>query len=239
MFETDPFKVAARSQPFWVVAAPTTVMWGYASTKLRSIKITLFLGFLIFTAGLIGLATIEPGQSISALAFSGLAGMGFSAPLILVVAGVQLSSPHHLIATATAVTVSARAIAATTFTAIYAAALTNRLDKKLPDYIAAAALEAGLPAKSLKAFVGALAADDAAALPKIPGVTPAIIEAGVAALKQAFADSLRVVYIIAVPFGALACICCLFLGDLRKTMNYAVDAPVEELRAKHEHPANA
>ena len=231
--------MATRSQPFWVVAALTTVVWGYASTKLRTIKTPLFFGFLIFTAGLIGFATIEPGQSINALAFAGLAGAGFSAPLILIVAGVQLSTPHHLIATATAVTVSARAIAATTFTAIYAAALSNRLDKRLPDYIASAALKAGLPATSLKAFVGALAAGDTAALSKIPGVNPAIIGAGVTALKHAFADSLRVIYIIAVPFGALACICCLFLGDLRKTMNYAVDAPVEELHAKHEHSGGA
>ena len=232
MFEIDPFKVAVRSEPFWVVAACTTVIWGFASTKLRSIRVTSYLGFLIFTAGLVGLATIEPGDSTNALVFAGLAGAGFSAALVLIIAGLQLSTPLHLIATATAVTISARAIAATTFTAVYAAALTCRLDTRLSAYITAAALKAGLPAKSLKAFIGALASGETTAQAQIPGFTPQILGAGVVALKQAFADSLRIVYVIAVPFGVLTCICCFFLGDLRTTMNSCVYKPVEQLHQK-------
>ena len=213
----------------------TTLLWGYWSTKFRTIREPLFVGFLIFTAGIVGLATTQPDASTNTLVFSGLAGIGFGAPLILVITGVQLSTPHHLIATATAVTTSSRAVAATVFTAIFAAALSSRLDNNIASYTAKAALGAGLPPSSLKAFIGALASGNTAALSKVPGVTPAIIALGVAALKQAFADALRVVYIIAAPFGALACVLCLFLGDLRKTMNYRVDAPIEDLHAKHDH----
>ena len=126
-------------------------------------------------------------------------------------------------------------MSATVFTAIYAATLSTRLANYIPNYVAEAAVRAGLPKSSLHAFVEALAGNDAAALPGIPGVSPAIIKAGVTALKQAFADGLRAVYIIAAPFGALACIACFFLGDLKKTMNYHVDAPVEDLHAKHHH----
>ena len=67
---------------------------------------------------------------------------------------------------------------------------------------------------------------------RLRAVNPQIIGAGVIALKQAFADSIRVVYIIAAPFGLVACIACLFLGDMKKTMNYRVDAPLEEMKAK-------
>lgn len=235
LFETDPFLLTAREQPFWVACGLTTVIWGYASTRFRTIREPLFAGFLIYTAGIVGLATIQPGDSTNALVFAGLAGIGMGAPLILVISGVQLSTPHHLIATATAVTTSSRAVAATMFTAIYAAALSDRLDSKLGSYVAKAALGAGLPARSVPAFIGALANKETSALAHIPGVTPAIIAAGVAALKHAFADSVRVVYIIAAPFGAVACIACLFLGDLQKTMNYRVDAPVEDLHAKQHH----
>ena len=217
----------------------STVLWGYGSSKLRIIREPLFFGFLIFTAGIVGIATIEPSGSTRALIFSGLAGIGFAAPLILIIAGVQLSTPHHLIATATAVVTSSRAVAATVFTAIFAAALTTRLDIDIPNYTAKAALGAGLPASSLPAFIKALAGADTAALPKIPGVTPKIIAAGVIALKQAFADSIRVVYIIAAPFGVLACLACFFLVDMRKTMNYHVDAPVEELHARPHHHDDA
>lgn len=140
---------------------------------------------------------------------------------------------HGLIATA--VTTSSRAIAAAIFTAIYAAAFDAGIAKKLPGYVAKAAGVAGLPASSIPAFVEALASSETGKLANIPGVSPAIIAQGVAALKHAFADSLWIVYIIATPSGALACTGCLFLGDMRKTMNYHVDAPVEELHAKHHH----
>lgn len=232
MFESDPFKVTARSQPYWIACLITTVLWGYWSTRLRTIRAPLFTGFLIFTAGIIGLATIQPNDNFSQLAFAALAGIGFGAPLILIISGVQLSTPHHLIATATAVTTSSRAVAATVFTAVYAAAFSSRLDSKLPNYVAAAAQQAGLPTTSLHSFVEAFLAKDMSALAQIKGVTPGIMAAAAVALRQAFADSLRVVYIIAVPFGIVACILCLFLGNMKKTMNYHVDAPVEDLHAK-------
>ncbi len=235
LFETDPFLEVARGQPFWIATGLSTVVYGYASTKLRTIRSPLFVGFVLLTAGIVGLATIQPNDSTSAIVFSGLAGIGFGAPLVLVIAGVQLSTPYHLIATATAVTTAARAISTSAFTAIFAAALNTHLNNYIPGYIATAALEARLPPASIKAFVEALAGDDPAALKTIPGVTPAIIAAGVAALKQALADGIRVVFIIAAPFGAVACIACFFLGDLKETMNYHVDAPIEDLHAKHRH----
>lgn len=211
----------------------TTVLWGYWATRFRTIRAPLFAGFLVFTAGIIGLATVEPGQSINAIVMGGLAGIGFGAPLILIITGVQLSTPHHLIATATAVTTSSRAVAATVFTAIYAAAFSTRIGNKLPNYVAKAAIAAGLSPPNVPAFIKALTSQNDAALAAVPGVNPSIIGAAVVALTQAFADSVRVVYIIAVPFGVLACIACLFLGDMSKTMNYRVDAPVETLHAKH------
>ena len=200
----------ARLQPFWVACMLTTIIWGYWSTRLRTIREPLFAGFLIFTAGIVGLATIQPGQSTHAIVFAALAGIGFGAPLILIITGVQLSTPHHLIATATAVTTSSRAVAATVFTAIYAAAFSTRLDTNIPSYVEKAALEAGLPRSSLHAFIGALASGDSSALSAIPGVNMTVVNSGLAALRRASADSLRVVYIIAVPFGLLACVACLF-----------------------------
>ena len=210
-------------------------MYGYISTKLRTIRLPLFIGFFIYTAGIVGLATIQPRDSTNAIIFAGLAGLGFGAPLILIVAGVHLSTPDHLIATATAATTSARAVAVTTFTAIYAAALNTRLKSYIPSYVAKAAVGAGLPQSSLGPFVKALTTHDTSALQNVPGISPSIIDAGTGALKQAFADGVRIVYIIAAPFGVLACLICLGLGDMKKTMNYHVTAPVEKLVAKQKH----
>ena len=199
----------------------------------------MFIGFLLLTAGMVGLATIQPDDSTSAVVFNGLAGLGFGGPLVLIVAGVHLSTPHHLIATATAVTTSARAVAATVFTASYSAAFNNRLAVYLPHYVSRAALSAGLPESSLPALVSALSDNDQAALASVPGLTPAIKAVGAIALKQAFADGLRVVFIIAASFGVLACVMCFFLSDMSKTMNYMVEAPVEALHHKRREETKA
>lgn len=132
---------------------------------------------------------------------------------------------------------SSRAVAAATFTAIYGAALNTQTAKRIPSYIASAAVQAGLPPTSVGGFVGALAGQDQAALASVPGVTPSIIGAGVAALMNALADSFRYVYIIAAPFGLVGVFLCYFLGDMTKTMHYKVDAPMEELRAKNQEKA--
>jgi hypothetical protein len=199
--------------------------------RFRTVRTPLLAGFLVYTAGLVGLATIQPDDDTRCLIFAGLAGLGFGAPLVLIVAAVQLSTPHHLIATATAVTTSARAVGATVFTSIYSAAFGDEIGAKLPAGIAEAASKAGLAADRIPAFIGALLTKDYDALSAIPGVNSAMIEAANEAVKQAYADSVRVVYYIAIAFGVVACVACFFLDDLRATMNYRVDAPVEHLEA--------
>ncbi|KAJ5762326.1 uncharacterized protein N7511_005708 [Penicillium nucicola] len=238
LFETDPFLDAARQQPFWIASASSTVIYGYASVKFRTIRFPMIAGFVIFTSGIVGLATIQPGDDINALAFAALTGLGFGAPLILVIAGVQLSVPHHLIATATAATTCSRAVATAVFTAIASAALNSRLEKYIPTYTVKAALEAGLPKSSLVEFIKALSSEDTTALQGVAGVTPHIVQAGVMALKQAYADGIRVVFIIAAPFGVVAILAAIFLGDLKSVMNYGVDAPVEHLHAKRPRSTN-
>jgi hypothetical protein len=237
LFETDPFLQAARQTPVFIASAISTVIYGYWSTKFKTIRSPMLVGFFIYTCGFIGLSTIQPEDNFSAIAFAALAGIGFGSPLILVIAGVQLSTPHQLIATATAATTCSRAIAASVFTAIYSATFTARLKKYIPGYVSTAALQAGLPKASLESFIEALSSDNSTSLKGISGTNPEIINSGVSALKQAYADALRVVFVIAVPFGVLACIASFFLGDLKKAMNYGVDAPMENLHSKRRSEA--
>ena len=227
-----------RGLPNTVANILSTVFFGYLSTKFKTIREFLFIGFLVLTGTCIGFAALQPNGNTTALILSGLAGLGLGPPLILIIVGVQLSTPHRLIATATAVTSSARALAASVFTAILTATFNNRVQSKVPSYTAKAAIGAGLPPASLPAFLKALLANDTAALAKVPGVSLAVIGASVAGLRQAYADSIRTVFIIAAPFGIVACIACFFLGSVSSTMNYKVDAPIEDLHAKkkdHRH----
>lgn len=164
--------------------------------------------------------------------FSAVSGIGFSCILVLLVAGVQLSTPHHVIATASAVITSTRSIGAAMFTAIYTAVFSQKLSHNIPAKITAATLPEGLPQSSLGAFIGALSSHNRTALQSIPGVTGEIIQSGNEALREAYLESIKPVFIIAIPFGAIGCVCCLFLGTMRDAMTYKVDAPVEKLHAK-------
>ncbi|KAH8653570.1 putative siderophore iron transporter [Xylariales sp. PMI_506] len=235
LFEQDAFLLAVRELPFWGMGGIATAGWGFWSMKAKSIRVPLFTGFLILTAGIAGFATVQPGQSTRACIFSGLTGIGFGAPIILIISGIQLVIVHSLIATATALAITSRAVSASVFTAIYTAAMTTRLNSKIASYVTIAALTAGLPPTSVPAFVQALAESDTSTLALIPGITPSIIASGVAALGQAFADSIRIVWIIAAPFGALACLLCFLIPDLSDAMDYRVEAPVEQLHAKQRH----
>lgn len=226
--------VVVRSEACFVTALVSAPIWGFISSHFRTIRAPLIVGFIFFTGGLTGFATVQPDDSANTIAFSVLTGVGFGAVIVLAITGVHLSTPHKFIATATACSTSSRAIGGGVFGAINSAVFQARLRNQLPTDIAAAAAGAGLTTASIPGFVAALVGGEKDALAKIPGVTPAIIGAGVAALKQAYANSMRVIFIIAAPFGVVAIIACFFLGDIKGFMDYHVDAPVEDLHAKRE-----
>lgn len=208
------------------------IFYGYLSTKLRTIRWPLAFGFLMFAAGVGALISIRPGDSTKALVFEGLAGLGLGAPLALCVAGVQLAVPYKVLATATALIASARAVGIAVFTAIFTVAYSNSLVSSMAKWVPRAAIEAGVPTQSIPAFVQAIESSDPN-VTSIPGVTAAMVQAGLMASQNATADALQVVFAIAMPFGVIAAILCYFLGSYKDTMNYVVEAPVEELYAKN------
>ena len=233
LFTSNPIQIAVRQLPFYCLIGGVTLIYGWASSYFRDIKYNLFVAYIIYTGGIVGLATVQPGQSAVALGTIALAGVGLAGPLILIITGVQLAVPHHLIATATAMVVSCRTLAASIFVAAYSTALSSRLGTYIPSYIARAVTQAGLPASSIGPFIEAFSSHDDAALARIPGVTPAVLGAAGGAVQQAFADGVRVVFIIAAPFGAVACILCLFLPSFKDVMDRKIDAPLEHARKHH------
>jgi hypothetical protein len=77
----------------------------------------------------------------------------------------------------------------------------SRISHLLPQKVAAAALSIGLPKASLPAFISALVNNETDTLAKIPGVTPEIITAGGLALKEAYLESFKSVWV------AVSCFC--------------------------------
>jgi len=82
----------------------------------------------------------------------------------------------------------------------------SRITKLLPGKIAAAALSNGLPKPSLPRLIADLANNDSDELGNIPGITPRIIDASVIALKEAYLESFKSVWIAVCCFCAVGVI---------------------------------
>lgn len=234
LFTSDPVIVTVRLVPFYTCALIAACIFGLVSVRLRTIRWPLMVGYLLFTAGVGAMMSVRPGDSTNALIFCGLAGLGLGAPLSLVFSAVQLAVPHHVLATATAFVASARAIGISVFTAIFTVALNQSLASSIAKWVPKAAAEAGVPTQSISAFVLGITTHDPD-VGNIPGVTASMVQAGALALQNATSDALRVVFAIATPFGLVSVIIAYFLGSFRDTMNYVVEAPLEELHAKHQN----
>jgi hypothetical protein len=137
--------------------------------------------------------------------------------------GVALyASPDRFIGTTTALSLSSRFLGGSVGTTIYFNIFNTKIQKKLPEYVATAAIGAGLPVDEAMVFVGTFLGPDATALPEVPNITPAIVEAATIAVRWAYADSLSYVWYTTIAFGAICMVCCLFLPNIRRFMTNRV-----------------
>lgn len=79
--------------------------------------------------------------------------------------------------------------------------------------IPAAVIKAGLAESSVSALVKALPLG-AAALEKVPGITPQIIAAAGAAVQETYVHALKVTAMSSLSFGILALIACYLCNDI-------------------------
>ncbi|CAK7202974.1 hypothetical protein SEUCBS139899_005701 [Sporothrix eucalyptigena] len=117
-------------------------------------------------------------------------------------------------------------------TAIYSAILNNKFSAVIGPNIDAVAEQYGLPSSSWAALVTAATANTAKAYAAVPGITDAIQAAAVDAYKQSYVESFRLVYLVAIAFGAVAVTAALFTRNTdsrRKNADRAVYLMTEDL----------
>jgi hypothetical protein len=112
-------------------------------------------------------------------------------------------TPDAFIATTVALSLSIRVIGGSIGYSIYYNVFANKLKTKLLEYVAMAAIEAGLPVTSATEFVGALL-EAPKTLATIQGITPAVIAAASKAAQWAYAASLAYVWYTSIAFGVLS-----------------------------------
>ncbi|KAJ5793082.1 uncharacterized protein N7503_009060 [Penicillium pulvis] len=209
-----------------VAFAPVAGLWSSTRKVVRS---PLFLGVSSLVIFNILMATITPHTNLTVLwgypVFAGL-GLGMILPIVMVAA--QLDTPPELISITSGLMTSIRSFGASIGLAINNAIIHNSLSKNLAPKIAEAVLPLGFPQASLPALIGALSSGSATAVESVPGVTPAIAMAGLAALKEAYSIAFRNAWITAACFVFVAAIATLFLVNPSKEFNAHIDAPAEE-----------
>jgi len=84
-------KANAYLLPFFMVITVVSPLLSVYVTKFRDVKWPIFVGFISFSASVIGLALAGENGKLG-LAFNGIGGLGFAPVLILIMVWVQVST---------------------------------------------------------------------------------------------------------------------------------------------------
>lgn len=98
---------------------------------------------------------------------------------------------------------------------IYLAVFTNKITVNLPAIVAKYAVEAGLATENLESFVTNFLTTPAN-ITTAAGYTPEIAAAATMGSRWAYAESLKWVWYVSIPFGVLAVIACAFIPPIKK-----------------------
>ncbi|CZR66918.1 related to potential drug facilitator PEP5 [Phialocephala subalpina] len=228
LYETDSLRTGARYTITFIVYATMSVLAGAFCSKTKMIRFPTVVAFGFMTVFFVCMATTTPGSSKAVWGYPALLGIGLGIGLCALVTAAQLSTPRELIAITSGLMISIRSLGGSVGLAIYNAIFTAKFTANLGPKIAEAVLPLGLPASSLPAFIGDLAAQNQTALMTVPGVSLEIIGAGVGGLFEAYSLGFRFVWVAAACFMVVATIAAFFLVDPVKEFNMHIDAPAEK-----------
>ncbi|KAG9571420.1 hypothetical protein KCU71_g224, partial [Aureobasidium melanogenum] len=226
LYETDTFRVGLRaSVVFWTTIASSIAVSTYSSIN-KDLKhpVIAAYGFIVIFSILMATATLE--SSTAVWAYPVFLGLGLGAAISNVFTIAQLSAPSALIAITSGLIAGVRSFGGSVALPIFNSVYKSTNSKHLGPNIIAAVVPLGLPKTSLQALASALAANNAEAVAKIPGMTPQIAAAAELAVKKTFLLSYRYVWIIMACFSFLGTVAACFLKDTKEDMTMSVDAPL-------------
>lgn len=118
-------------------------------------------------------------------------------------------------------------------TSMYSSILATESAKYIPQKVSPAALAAGLPESSLPALFAGI---PLGSFTDVPGISPEIIAATGAAVKEAYAMTFKVVYLCTLPFGALLIIAALLSPNVEQYLTDEVARKMHKSGEKAEEP---
>lgn len=144
-----------------------------------------------------------------------VAGFGVGGILVPAATVALIVVPDSLLATTAALSLSIRTLGGSIGYTIYLAVFTNKLTTNLPALVSRYVSDAGLPAADLEAFVTTFLTDPTN-IADAPGYSEEIALAATMGSRWAYAESLKWVWVVSIPFGILAMVACFFVPPIKK-----------------------
>ncbi|OCK77318.1 MFS general substrate transporter [Lepidopterella palustris CBS 459.81] len=189
--------------------------------------VTVFaMGTIVVGAGL--MAVMQPHINYSAWFFpTALLGVSVGVQTAVVPLIISLCTPNEMIGTAIMISNSARSFGGSIGTVIFQQIFTSKIKKILPQKVVPAVMKAGLPPTSVPSLLEAYAAGNSALFAKIPGVTPAVLNALTTSAAQAYANSFRYIWYALLAFACVSLALSLFFHSTTKQMTMEIAAGIE------------
>jgi MFS family permease len=176
----------------------TSIASGQIISRVGRYRIFPIVGCAVTTVGLflLHLVNLSTGTFVFSV-YMFILGAGIGAVMQVLVLAVQNSVPHDQLGVATSGATFFRSMGGSFGTAIFGAIFANELTGKLHHYLAGVKLPSTLSSTSVS--------------PEILAHLPSLIRHG---YQLAFASSLSVVFLVAVPFGLVAFLLSLLLPEV-------------------------
>ncbi|CAG9947642.1 unnamed protein product [Clonostachys rosea f. rosea IK726] len=205
-------------------------MAGFALSYVPKVKIQCIIAAALVMTFVTSLTSLSEERWAATIAFGVLACTAVGYLENITYPGVTLLWEPQDIGLATGVLGSIRGLGGAVAQALYTSVYSNKLTELIPEYVAPAATDAGLPSDSLPTLFQGITTGNFSA---VPGITETVTEAVGAALVAANRDAFKLVFYTTIPFSAIVLLAAFLVPNFEKflTKNVARKLQDKEFRA--------
>jgi hypothetical protein len=127
---------------------------------------------------------------------------------------IQLAAPDEWIGFATGALGLLRMMGGSTGTAVYSAILLSKADQLVPEYVGEVATAAGLDPAVIPQLLAHLSEGEEAASSPVEGVTEAVLYNAGLAVREAYRDSFKYIWLSSIAFAVISLACALATKDV-------------------------
>lgn len=199
---------------------------GFGLSYIPKVKWQTIIASLASLAFVSALASINEDTHNAFLAFGILGCVAIGYVDNITFPGVTLVIEPQDIGLATGVLGSLRGFGGVVAQALYTSILSTKLGVYLPEYVAPAAVAAGLPSSSLPTLFAGITAGN---FTGIPNITPEIITVVLNETRRAYTDAFHIVFYATIPFSVLLVASAYFVPNMEGVLNSNVAKRLQNL----------